>query len=377
MNFLHSSATFLLSALAFIVLLTLLIILHEVGHYSLARLFGVDVEEFGFGLPPRAKKLFYLGTTLFSLNWVPFGGFVRLKGENSIDLEHRNEPGSFAATHPAKRMAILAGGVAMNFFLAYALLVLGFSVGRWVPSFYQTLEDLQVAEERGEISLETGVYISEVVSDGPASKAGVLTESAIRSVDGIAVSSPEEVVELQKGKSAVTYLLVEGKEKTERSVTISLIDGKAGVGLSPFVSQLSGSPRSLGASIVLAGKESVFMTRQTVKGMVQLARSLLFKAQVPEGITGIVGIAVLTHSTVQDGFMAYLRLVALLSLSLAILNILPLPALDGGRLLFVFIEVVLRRPLNQRFELLVNALGFFLLISLIVIITLNDVVHLF
>lgn len=119
------------------------------------------------------------------------------------------------------------------------------------------------------------------------------------------------------------------------------------------------------------------MTVQTVKGMRNLFQSLATRGHVPEGITGIVGIAVLTHSSVQEGFMTYLRLVALLSLSLAILNVLPLPALDGGRLLFVLAEMILRRPLNQRFEIVTNAIGFFLLIVLILIITFNDVIHLF
>lgn len=119
------------------------------------------------------------------------------------------------------------------------------------------------------------------------------------------------------------------------------------------------------------------MTIQTIKGIGNLGRSLLTRGHVPEGITGIVGIAVLTSGAVNEGFMTYLRLVALLSLSLAILNILPLPALDGGRLLFVIAEMIRRKPLNQRFEMMTNTIGFFILIGLIVIITYNDVIHLF
>ena len=119
------------------------------------------------------------------------------------------------------------------------------------------------------------------------------------------------------------------------------------------------------------------MSVQTVVGIVDLLKSLALRGRVPEGITGIVGIAGLTYQSVQVGFSTYLRLVALLSLSLAILNILPLPALDGGRLMFVLVEAVIQRPLNQRFELITNTVGFFILIGLIVIITFNDVIHLF
>lgn len=368
--------TFLITVVAFILLLTLLIIIHELGHFAAAKFFGVEVEEFGFGLPPRAKTLFTRGKTVFSLNWIPFGGFVRLKGENEVDAVKRFEHGSFASASFHARILILCGGVLMNFLLAFSLLTLGFSVGRWVPNFYQSMEEMQEASGRGEIFLETGVYISDVLPGGPAAKAGIVKESAIQSIDGVPVTTPADVIEFQKGKSRVTYVLIEGKD-TSRTVVVTLEDGKSGIAISPFAAKLSAPLRPVLTAVKLAKKETVFMTVQTVHGILNLFRSLATKGHVPEGITGIVGIAVLTYSSVQEGFMTYLRLVALLSLSLAILNILPLPALDGGRLLFVLIEMVLRRPLNQRFELMVNATGFFLLIALIIIITFNDVIHLF
>lgn len=369
--------TYLISALAFILLLTLLIIIHELGHFTLAKLFKVEVEEFGFGLPPRALTLFKKSGTIFSLNWVPFGGYVRLKGENEINMEKRFDQGSFASASILARILILSGGVLMNFTLAFVLLTIGFSVGRWVPNFYSSIEELRAAADRGEVMLETGVYITEVLPGSPAAKAGIVKDSAIQSVDGVKVSTPEDVVAFQKGKRTVTYELMEGKDKTMRTVEVSLTDGKSGVAISPFAAKLSAPKRSVAKAVQLAGKETVFMTEQTVKGIAALVTSLATRGHVPEGITGIVGIAVLTYSSVQEGFMTYLRLVALLSLSLAILNILPLPALDGGRLLFVLVEMVIRRPLNQRFELMTNAIGFFLLIGLIIIITFNDVLQLF
>ena len=369
--------TFLISAFAFVLLLTLLIIIHEMGHFIAAKFFGVTVEEFGFGLPPKALTLFKQGGTLFTLNWVPFGGFVRLKGENEISVEKRFDKGSFASASFTARITILCGGVFMNFVLAFILLTIGFSVGHWVPNFYTSIEQMQEAAARGEISMETGVYITDVMPGGPAAKAGVVKDSAIQSVDGTMVKKPEDVVTLQKGKAKVTYVLMEGKDKHMRTVQVSLDSGKSGIAISPFAAKLSAPLRSPLAAVKLALRETSFMTVQTVTGIANLIHSLATKGHVPTGITGIVGIAVLTYSSVQEGLMTYLRLVALLSLSLAILNILPLPALDGGRLLFVLVEMVLRRPLNQRFELITNAIGFFLLIGLIIIITFNDVIHLF
>ncbi len=369
--------TFLISAIAFVVLLTLLIIIHELGHYLAARFFKVDVEEFGFGLPPKATTLFRSGGTNFTLNWVPFGGFVRLKGENEIDLEKRFAKGSFAKASIFSRLVILFGGVAMNFILAFILLTFGFSAGKWVPNFYQTIEQMEEAAAKGEITLKTGVYVNDVLPGGTAEKAGIKKDSAIVTVDGTYVSKPEDLVKLQEGKKQVTYEVKADRRATPEKVVVQLVDGKSGVSISAYAAELSAPKRSVGEAMVLAIRETEFMTVQTVIGMGNLVRSLVTRGHVPEGITGIVGIAVLTHSSVQEGFMTYLRLVALLSLSLAILNVLPLPALDGGRILFVLCEMVLRRPLNQQFELMVNAIGFFVLIGLIIIITFNDVIHLF
>lgn len=369
--------TYIVSALAFIVLLTFLILIHELGHYLAARFFGVDVEEFGFGFPPKVRTLFRKWGTDFTLNWIPFGGFVRLKGENAVDLDSRYAQGSFAQARGWQRIIILCGGVFMNFTLAFALLTVGFSVGRWVPNFYSSIDELEKASERGEVSVTFGVYINDVLPGSPAALANISKNSIIDSVNGVHVTRPDDVIEIQQKMQRVTYVILEGEDRRPRTVSLSLQDGKSGIAISPFPSSLSAPRRSIITAVGLALKETQFMTVQTVQGIGTLVRSLVTRGHVPEGITGIVGIAVLTYGSVQEGFMTYLRLVALLSLSLAILNILPLPSLDGGRLLFVLAEMLLRRTLNHRIELLTNTIGFFLLIALIVIITFNDVIHLF
>ena len=369
--------TYIVSALAFIVLLTFLILIHELGHYLAARLFGVDVEEFGFGFPPKARRLFRRWGTDFTLNWIPFGGFVRLKGENAVDLDSRFAPHSFARAAGWQRIIILCGGVFMNFILAFALLTVGFSVGRWVPNFYSSIEELEKASSRGEVSVTFGVYRHDGLPGSPAAEGGITKASIIDSVNGVHVSRPDDVIAIQKTAKRATYVLLDPESRTPSTVKLTLKDGKSGIAISPYPASLSAPRRSVATGIVLALRETQFMTVQTVKGIGALVRSLVTRGHVPEGITGIVGIAVLTYGSVQEGFMTYLRLVALLSLSLAILNILPLPSLDGGRLLFVIAEMAMRRTLNHRIELLTNTIGFFLLIGLIVIITFNDVIHLF
>jgi regulator of sigma E protease len=366
----------LASTLAFVILLTGLILLHELGHFLVAIFFGVTVEEFGFGLPPRIRTLFMWEGTRFSLNWIPFGGFVRLKGENAVTERERRARGSFSGANAFARCSILVAGVTMNFVLALALYLFGFSTGRWVPT-YLTLDAMRDAASRGEIQLELQVLIDNVLPDGPAAVAGLQNETVLVSVDGKPVTVPDDVIAAQTGKTKVTYRVRDRVNDAERDVVVTLRDGKTGVLLAAVPKTLAAPVRSLVDAAGLALREARVVTMQTVFGIFTLLRSLLTQGTVPDGITGIVGIAQLTYTSVQQGFLVYLRLVALLSLSLAALNILPIPALDGGRLAFVLYEVITRKPADRRIELFTNTLGFAFLILLILVVTVYDVVRLF
>lgn len=367
---------FLLSAVAFLVLLTVLVFIHELGHFFAARKSGVVVEEFGFGLPPRAKTLFHQKGTRFSLNWIPFGGFVRLKGENAQTEKERNAPGSFSSASYGSRILILCAGVFMNFVFAIFIFVIGFSAGGWIPT-YLSMADMRSGAERGEISLQPGVLVDDVLPDGTAKAAGVVAKNIVLKVDGTEVYSPKEVADMQLGKQQITYTIQRSEsDTTVTTVTVPVKDGRTGVSLESMARALTATKHSFPTALRLSLREAWVMTEQTVFGIAHLFASLFVRASVPEGITGIVGIAQLTHASVQAGFMVYLRLVALLSLSLAILNILPLPALDGGRLAFVVVEAVRRKPANRKVEVMTNAIGFFFLIGLILVITLHDIIRL-
>jgi regulator of sigma E protease len=373
----HYPMPFLLSALAFLLLLSVLILIHECGHFFAARAAGVKVEEFGFGLPPRAKTLFKKGGTIFSLNWVPFGGFVRLKGENAFTQKERRAKGSFASAPLHSRIIILVAGVFMNFVLALILLTIGFSVGRWVPT-YMSFPEMEAAADKGVIEMQLGVFIEDVVSGGSAAQIGVPKKSRLLAVDGVSVERKTDVDPLQRGKQMVEYTVLTGDNLDEKLIfDVPLRDSMAGVSLLTYPFHLSAPKRDVGKAFVLALRESYVMTTQTIIGIGHLFSSLARSGTVPEGIAGIVGIAQLTHDSVQAGLMNYLRLVALLSLSLAVLNILPFPALDGGRLMFVLVEVISRRPINYRFEVATNAIGFVFLLFLILLITVYDIIRLF
>ncbi len=367
----------LISALAFLVLISVLVLIHECGHFFAARQAGVVVEEFGFGLPPRAKKLFVWQKTKFSLNWIPFGGFVRLKGENAETEKERHARGSFMAAPISSRVVILVAGVAMNFLFAFIIFTFGFSLGHWIPT-YLSYADLESAAKVGEVHMIPGIIIDKALPGQGAAAVNLPTPSMLLKVDGKAVTSPEDVAPLQAGKSAVTYTVLSGKDlKTEVSVQIPLVDGRTGVELQAYPRDLSAPLRSPLTGSVLALREGWVLTVQTVWGLGQLAQSLFTSGRVPEGITGIIGIAEYTHRSVQLGFMTYLRLLATLSLSIAILNILPIPALDGGRLFFVLLEAVRRKPADQRLEMTTNLIGFVVILLLITIVTYHDILRLF
>jgi regulator of sigma E protease len=368
--------TVLISAVAFFLLITGLVLIHELGHFLVAKKAGVTVEEFGFGLPPRAATLFRWRGTDFTLNWIPFGGFVRLKGENAATKEERKQKGSFSAASIPWRCAILVAGVAMNFLLAFCIFVFGFSAGQWIPT-YLSLEEMQAAAQKGEIHLRLGVVIDDVLVGGGAADAEIPNGSVLLSVDGQPVTEPSDVVDFQKGKRTVTYSFKADTVTTEtRTAVVRVEEGKTGVYLRSVPLELSATPRSLLQAVTLSVRETTVVTGQTVIGIAKLFTSLASQGTVPEGVTGIVGIAQITYATVQEGFMMYLRLVALLSLSLAVLNILPFPALDGGRLVFVLAELFIR-PGSRRFEVFINTVGFAVLLLLIVLVTFYDVFRLF
>ncbi len=352
----------MLTAIVFLVILGLLVFVHEFGHFITAKKMGMKVEEFGFGFPPRLVKLFHKDGTDYTLNWIPLGGFVKIKGEAGDHLEDED---SFAHKKPWQRFIVLIAGVTMNMILGWVLLSIGFMVGMPQVIDSQTTGATVTAES---------IQIVSVDPNSAAAEAGVKPGDKIISINNTTIDSISQLQSLVKQSSGEVDLLLErGQEKIELKITpYPLTEGGdkvLGVGL--VKTGIVSYPWY--QAIIEGGKATVYLTGQIISSFAVLLKNLLAGQKVSADIAGPVGIAFLTGQVMQLGFVYLLQFAALLSINLAIINILPIPALDGGRILFLAIEKIRRRPINQKVEAIVHNIGFLLLMILLLFITVKDI----
>lgn len=380
----------MITALIFILVLSVLVFVHELGHFWTARKLGVKAEEFGFGFPPRAfgfykdkqgKWRHFWGNrsldelpldqepagTVYSLNWLPIGGFVRIKGENG---EGKQDPDSFAAKSLGRRALILAAGVIMNIVLAFVLLSFGYMLG--LP------QSLDEAGPSARIT-QAEVWVMEALPESPAATAGLESGDIIMAVNGQPVSSNESLQALvaENNGVATDFLVKSRNEEKHFEITPEIIasTGRPGIGVSIYASGTVRYPFFL--AIWEGFKATGLMFWAIIVAFAVLIRDLFIGVGVGGQVAGPVGIATLTGQVARLGFTYLLQFMALLSLNLALINILPFPALDGGRILFVIIEKFKGKPVKQSVEAWIHTIGFWILIALIVVVTYKDIIRLF
>lgn len=367
-----------MSIIIFLIILSALIIVHELGHFLVARYFGIRVDEFGLGYPPRAVKLFTWMKTDFTLNWLPFGGFVKIYGENPEgQLEKESLPAdSFQSKNRGIQAAVLAAGVFFNFIFAWILISIGFMTG--IPSPVGL--SLPVENPQTVITL--------VVPGSPAEVGGLKAGDTIISLargadvleieDGGTQLSPELVSEfISRSNEPLVFSVERGGEVSEREVTprSDIIADRPAVGISMDVIGTVRLP--VHEALWHGAKASIELTWLIAKAIVSLiSQAVVGKADL-SSVTGPVGIVGMVGDMRELGFSYLITFTALLSINLSIINLLPFPALDGGRLLFVGIETVTRRSIPPRFFNAVNAVGFAILILLMILITVRDVRNIF
>ncbi|MEK7545002.1 MAG: RIP metalloprotease RseP [Patescibacteria group bacterium] len=533
-----------LTILVFILIFSLLVLIHELGHFWAAKRAGIRVEEFGFGLPPRVYGKRF-GETLYSINFFPFGGFVRLYGEDAHTAAALKDKRSFAGKPLRQRILVVIAGVLMNFLLAILLLTFGFSFG--IQSLLIGPDDVFQAIDSGNLQIQSGlvvkdveggsdaqkvgfqkgdtivslnhdaafdsslfqklmrsdsekfftagvlrgksffdfkiepsgrdfglqfyehfvlprlvfsrlqvdspfahagvqpndvllkvngrnifsldeyhrstqgqkhfsitvsrnlsemtfdvfstdigsILVSEVASDSPAQKAGLIQNDLVVQVERQDVPSAQEATRLiMENREKPVQFLVDRNGQLLTFYVQPNEDGKIGVVLSPLLrGSLQNDFYSTGLltsvtfvknvqypfpqSFLHAFKETYRLGISTVVMFGNLVGQLVTDFSVPEGVSGPVGIAQMTGVFVHEGFFSLVRFTALLSLSLAVMNLLPFPGLDGGRLLFLVIESVRGRRLSAHIEQLIHTIGFVLLMVMIFVVTWKDVMRLF
>jgi len=380
-----------------IILFILLVVVHEYGHFMVARRNGVEVEEFGIFFPPRLYKHKAKGGWLFTINALPLGGFVKLKGEHDSDTE----PGTFGAASLWVKSKIMAAGVVMNLVTALAMFTILAVIGmpKLIPNQYTIKSDTQLLSQR--------VLIGYVEPGSPAQKAGLQPEDEITDISlpgysPVGVSSAANLPSITKsfaGKTVDIYYTRAGREHQARLTLLTnkvvaasqkTNNPKANLGIVPTQFTLQRSTWS--APIVAIGL-STQATALTFEGLGHALAGLGSliaggvtgnrtarqngQTQATSQVAGPVGIFAIMKDGSLLGYQFMLFIIAIISLTLAIMNILPIPALDGGRLWIMLISRWLKRPLSPKREEAVNAAGFALLISLIVLITIVDVQRFF
>ncbi|MEF3692329.1 MAG: RIP metalloprotease RseP [Candidatus Moraniibacteriota bacterium] len=373
----------MITALIFILILGVLIFVHELGHFLVAIRNGIKADEFGFGFPPRivgavkndktgkyeivwGEKEVKSKNTVFSLNWIPLGGFVKIKGEDGGTLDKD----SFATKSAWARIKVLAAGVTMNFILAWFLLSIVFILG--APEAIE--DDKKVKDAK--------VQISQVIDDSPAKEMGLAVgDQVIKICDGKnicrtigKVEEMQSFINERKGEKLI-FTIKRGDE----------------------IKELEGMPRkeypgdqgSLGVSLARTalvqypwyeaiGKGLTAVFDMIVLILVTLGALIgkLFTGGKPAmDVAGPIGIAIMTKQVSALGLTYLLQFTAALSINLGIINILPFPALDGGRILFILIEKIKGSPINQKFEQMANSIGFALLLLLMVVVTFRDFIQ--
>ncbi|MBI5793946.1 RIP metalloprotease RseP [Candidatus Uhrbacteria bacterium] len=351
--------------LLFIIVLSLLVFVHEFGHFIVAKRMGMKVDEFGFGFPPRLWGVKREETT-YSINWIPLGGFVKIKGESG---EYAHEMDSFASKKAWQRFLVLVAGVGMNLVLAAVLFSIGYLSG--LPSVIdETLpSSARVADE--------AITVMQVVEGSPAAEAGIVEGDEIVSVDGQVFDSDAGAREYLLAHSASgVAMVVHRSNALDRTYNLASaylpsVD-TTGVGIAFVSTGLVSYPffQAVGQGVWT----TIQLTAEVVKAFYGLIRDLIVTQHVGVDLSGPVGIAVMTGQVAAMGLIYLLQFTAILSINLAIINIFPFPALDGGRVLFLLIEKFRGRPVNQRIEIAAHNLGFMLLMALVVLVTYKDLV---
>lgn len=352
--------SFLISIFPTLIVLGVLIAIHEYGHFLACRLTGVNVEKFSIGFGPEIFKWKGKSETEYVISLFPLGGFVKPAGEQISEVEDQApKPGDYLAAPLGSRILIVCAGVIMNYLLAFVIFTFIFMMGRPVP----------------------GTTIGDFVEDYPAAQSGMLVKDKIIQVNSTAVTSWKELTDAFRDAPAGPMVLTVEREGADAPVALTVAPkveeikdmfGKTHevrrIGIVPHPEANQFEQYNFFEALVQAAKVEAYLTWMTHKAMFYLFTGRLSL----DAISGPVGIISMTGDAAKLGLPYLLQLMATLSVSLAVLNLMPIPALDGGHLVFLILEGIRRKPVSLKVQERVTQVGFSLLLLLMVFLIYND-----
>lgn len=353
-----------MNIVVFILTLSILVLIHELGHFLAAKKRGVLVEEFGLGLPPRIAGI-KIGETIYSINFLPFGGFVKLYGEDSEEkINPKLKNRAFSNKKNWEKFLIVIGGVFGNFLLAWTLFSYLFTQGVPVPT--------------------NQVKIEKVIAGSPAEKAGITPGDVIKKIiiksetKTYPINTSTELISLTKkyaGKEII--LVIKRNNKEINKVVTPRLSPPPGQGpLGIIINNFEEKKYPWYQAPFYGLIDSLKITFKIFSELLKTLLTVLSFKKANVDVAGPIGIAYYTSEIIKFGKNAYLEFLALLSLNLAVINLLPFPALDGGRLAFIVYESITKKKIKKELERNLNLIGFVILISLAILISINDVVKL-
>lgn len=370
-----------MTIILFLLILGVLIFVHELGHFAVAKLFGIRVDEFGMGFPPRATKLFSRNGTDYTLNWIPFGGFVKIYGEDALEETGKEDPDykrSFGAKSWWKQILVLIAGVTMNIILAWALFSIAFMVG--APTAVTGVD-------HPEKITNPQLTVLQVMPKSPAETAGLAAGDKILELESLTTVIKSQDLTADNFTKAIrampdntpVHLVVEKTNKTQKDLLIipqkNLIGDYPAIGVS--VDRVGMYKQGFFRSIYSGLINTYHATVGTGQAFVKLIGDAFAGHADVKNLTGPVGLVSVVGDAQKIGAVYVIMLTAMISINLAVLNLVPFPALDGGRVVMVIIETVTRRKIKPAVVQWINGIGFILLIALMVFITVKDVIKLF
>ena len=361
----------------FLIVIIVLVVAHELGHFFVAKFFGVRVDEFGLGYPPRAKKLFTWKGTLFTLNWLPFGGFVKIFGEDGTETGIKHYSDSFSHQKLWKRLLILVAGILANIILAMVLYSASFAIG-----FLGSASDFPNAH----IISPQQVTITDVEKGTPAFAAGLQVSDKIISLstDSSATTAPyipqstDDFVQFIQSHPNDPISLTISRNNQPQVVTVTpqknLVGNQPGIGVGIYETGLLRMPffQSFSAGFMYALNEFILIIVSLWGLIVGIFSG---NGGVVSQLSGPVGIAKFAGQAYSLGIGSLLSFMALISVNLAVVNLLPFPALDGGRMVLEFFSYKGKNRISPKIIAAINQIGFLILIVLMLWITYHDIFH--